>query len=147
MNPFLLHLPLLTDTFSYVPGPGDTKDDAKQDAHAKSRTTTQKSIIWLRNDLKQPDLGNECIFLHLATTTDAISYVPGPGAAEKCTLPNNRRNYLPDYITVWTRPGIIIVIPLITQTVLALRVPGGLSSDSMGDAPGEFQLRARTQTV
>ena len=44
----------------------------------KSTSQKQKSQIWSQNDLRRLDLGNECIFLHLATTTDTISYVSGP---------------------------------------------------------------------
>ena len=86
-----LHLAYTTDTISYVLGPGDAKTNAKttsQSAHAKSRKN--KSQIWSRSDLKRLNSGNECIFLHLATTTDSISCVPGPRDAKIYTLPDNK---------------------------------------------------------
>ena len=72
------------DTISYVNRPEDMKNDAKKHItqHTHQITKTTKSQIWSQNDLRRLDLGNECIFLHLATTTDTISYVSGPGDAK-----------------------------------------------------------------
>ena len=67
------------DTISCVNRPEDTKNDSKKHITQHTHQITNTKIKnWSQNDLRRLDLGNECIFLHLATTTDTISYVSGP---------------------------------------------------------------------